>query len=96
MKLVEFASNFFRGDREQEDAERHEICRQALDWMGQAYHKRFMAWLEDNGMKEIPVSSNHMDLVQSTVRGNTFREVRNYLLRLERECSATLDRFKGE
>lgn len=83
MKLADFGS-YFR--REQEDAEIRVVARarEILDWMSQAYHQQFMAWLEEQASR--PFSLDKPDkIVQSAVRANTLREVQEHLRVLERE-----------
>ena len=88
--------HFFQ-DKEEVEYEAHvERCREVLDWTGQAYHKQFLSWLDEQAGKPYEVSENHMAMVQAAVRANTLREVRQYLSRLERGASDAVQQLRED
>lgn len=60
-----------------------EVLNQAnelLDFAATAYYEKFLAWLDKESSRPLKVG-DHMDMIQSAVRANTLREIRDTLVR---------------
>lgn len=95
MSLLDF-TRFFRPEEDRAEESRLATWTEALDWASQAYHNRFMEWLEEEANKPIPVSENHMETVKAAVRANTLKEIRKHLQRVVREAEAGLRAAREE
>lgn len=91
MKLRDFAS-YFRDEEAERESEVLEQARRFLDWSSCDYHAKFLDWLNREASKPIPVSGNHMDVVQAAVRANTLREIIQHLTRVGNDSQAAIRR----
>jgi hypothetical protein len=73
---------FFRPQAEELDDEAEQINRinELLDFAATAYYPKMIQWLEDEANRPLAVG-NHSDMIQSAVRANTLREIRDTLVR---------------
>ena len=83
--------HFFRSEDDAfEQAAFHE-AREVLDWMGQAYHDKFEKWLDEQASKPFEIGPK---LVESAMRVNTLREVKQHLARLRSDAVAARERVR--
>lgn len=66
-----------------------------LDWCSRPYHARFLAWLDAEASRKITIDSNHLAVIESAVRANTLREIRQHLLRLAKGAAARAEEQNG-
>ena len=81
---------FFRPQAEELDDEAEQINRlnEVLDFGDTSYYSKFISWLENEANKPLTIG-DHGDMIQSAVRANTLREVRDTLVkRVEHARSA--------
>jgi hypothetical protein len=89
--MTEYFSSLFRDEKEEGEMAVLGACREALSWIEQPYHRKFLAWVESEAMKSLEPTSDHMDLVKSVTRVNVFREIRRHLDELEARSKSALD-----
>lgn len=89
MALRDYAK-FFRDDNEVEEAKAQDVANEVVAWVSCAYHDKFLQWLDKEAGKPIAISSNQLSVVESAVRANTLREVKDYLVRLRSKAAATV------
>lgn len=83
MKLADFSS-FFRHETDEAEERKVARAREALEWIGQAYHRHFVEWLDAEASRPFDLDKPDK-IVQSAMRANTLREVQRYLKSVERE-----------
>jgi len=83
-------SRFFRNEDEVADEVAYTTAREAIDWMSQSYHEKFVKWLDDEASRPFQIGTDQMALIQAAVRVNTLREVRRHLDRIRAAASAAL------
>lgn len=78
MSVIDKWAGFFRdADPAVERAEA--LADEILDVAERPYWKRFMEWIDKQAAAPLKISSDHMDMVQSAVRANVYREIRDHL-----------------
>jgi len=80
--MSDFA-RFFRRQMVEEidpDTDMLNKANELLDFAATAYYERFLAYLEKESSRPLKVG-DHMDMIQSAVRANTLREIRDTLVR---------------
>jgi hypothetical protein len=85
---------FFRNEEAEEEEASFAEIREASEWMSQAYHKKFLKWLNDQASKPLDTSSAHADLIKAVTRGETFKEVERYLSKLDESVKHELQQYK--
>jgi len=93
VKMRDF-TKYFRNEQEEAEAQAVDMAREVLDWVGQAYHAKFDQWLESEASKPLDTSKPHAELIQSAVRANTLKEIRQYLSRLKQGALDAMERAK--
>lgn len=64
-------------------------CQLFIEWQNQLYHRKFIAWLRTQA--EAPVGlGDHLSMVSSAARSNTYREVLEHLRVLDHRASIAL------
>jgi len=73
---------FFRpqADEKDDDAEYINKINEVLDFADTSYYNKFISWLENEANKPLTIG-DHGDMIQSAVRANTLREIRDTLVR---------------
>lgn len=73
---------FFRPHAEELDDESDQINRinEILDFADASYYGTFISWLEAEANRPLTIG-DHGDMIQSAVRANTLREIRDTLVR---------------
>lgn len=80
--MSDFA-RFFRRQMVEEidpDTDMLNKANELLDFAATAYYERFLAYLDKESSRPLKVG-DHMDMIQSAVRANTLREIRDTLVR---------------
>jgi hypothetical protein len=80
--MVDFGRFFRRPAVEELDVD-SEILNQAnelLDFSSTVYYSKFLEYLDKESSRPLKVG-DHMDMIQSAVRANTLREIRDTLVR---------------
>lgn len=86
--MVDFR-RFFRPKELDDDAEQANLANEVLDFAATSYFPKFLAWLDREAGKPLKVG-DHMDMIQSAVRANTLREIRDTLVRRIENARAAL------
>lgn len=67
------------------------VHHEVLEFAETAYFKKFVDWLDREAFSPLNVG-NEVDIIQSAVRANTLREIRNTLVKqVERARAATME-----
>jgi len=82
VSLSDFA-RFFRPSSEavDPDAEALGQANELLDFASTAYFPKFIGWLEAEALRPMKISKDSTDLIESAVRANTLKEIRDTLVR---------------
>jgi len=80
--MVDFGKYFRRDEVEvvDHDAELLNEANEILDFSNTAYFTKFLAYLDKEASRPLKVG-DHMDMIQSAVRANTLREIRDTMVR---------------
>ena len=74
-------SRFFRAPQQLDDeAKSRNAIDELLNFGATSYYPKLLAWLEKEAASPLKVG-NHLDMIQSAVRANTLREVRDTLVK---------------
>ena len=68
-------------------------ARECLDWASQAYHKKFLTFLEREASRPLDLSDNDK-LVALAARSNTYREVLEMIRRETAESEQLVSRVR--
>jgi hypothetical protein len=80
--MSDFA-RFFRRQAVEEidpDTDMLNKANELLDFASTAYYEKFLAYLDKESSRPLKVG-DHMDMIQSAVRANTLREIRDTLVK---------------
>ena len=80
--MSDFA-RFFRRQVVEEidpDTDMFNKANEFLDFAATVYYERFLAYLDKESSRPLKVG-DHMDMIQSAVRANTLREIRDTMVR---------------
>jgi hypothetical protein len=89
-------SRFFRNEDDAEENLAYANAREAVDWVSQPYHEKFVKWLDDEASRPFQIGTDQMALIQAAVRVNTLREVRRHIERISVSASAALQGAREE
>jgi hypothetical protein len=80
--MSDFARFFRRQTVEEIDPDTDMLnkANELLDFAATVYYERFLAYLDKESSRPLKVG-DHMDMIQSAVRANTLREIRDTLVR---------------
>jgi len=80
--MSDFARFFFRRPVEEidPDADILNKANELLDFAATTYYQKFLEYLDKESSRPLKVG-DHMDMIQSAVRANTLREIRDTLVR---------------
>lgn len=67
------------------------VAEQFLEWFERPYTERFLQWLRDEADRPMDLASQSA-LLAGAARGNAFKEVRQHLLREQRNAEIALRR----
>lgn len=80
-----------RSSRDQDEEEQEMAkARAFLDWYGMPYFPRFMAWIDGRIEEQTPMD-DQFRMVAGVARANAFKEIKQYLLELERRAKMALE-----
>lgn len=86
---MDFSRFFAKREQADEDTSRVNAINEMLDFAATSYFPKYIQWLEKEANRPLLVG-DHMQMIQSAVRANTLREIRDTLVKRVEQARAAM------